>query len=117
MFSLFLSSAYAQTASGGAGGQPNPLASFLPFVIIFFIFYFLMIRPQKKRLMEEENMLKALNKGDEIYTKSGLIGTITGLTEKVVTLEVADGVKLKVLRGQIAGLAAKLFETKEEKKA
>lgn len=117
MFSLFLSSAYAQTAAGGAGGQPNPLASFLPFVIIFFIFYFLMIRPQKKRMMEEENMLKALNKGDEIYTKSGLIGTITGLTDKVATLEVSDGVKLKVLRSQIAGLAAKLFEVKEEKKA
>jgi len=114
MLSLFIAQASAQTAVGAAG-QPNPMMSFLPFVVIFFIFYFLMIRPQKKRMLEEEATLKALAKGDEIITKSGLLGTIVGMTDKVITLEVSEGVKLKVLRQQISGLAAKLFEV--EKKA
>ena len=112
MFDLF-PAAMAQQA---AGGQQNALMSFLPFIIIFAIFYFLMIRPQKKKMEEEQEMLKNLAKGDEIYTKSGLIGTITGQTEKVVTLEVTDGVKLKVLRSQVGGLASKIFESKEEDK-
>ena len=105
----------AVMAQDAAAQQPNPITSFAPFVIIFLIFYFLMIRPQKKKLQEEQSMLSALGKGDEIYTKSGLIGTITGMTDKVVTLEVADGVKLKVLRAHIGGLAKKIFEKKEEK--
>jgi preprotein translocase subunit YajC len=99
-----------------AGEQPNALMQFAPFILIFFIFYFLMIRPQKKRLDEENKLLAALNKGDEIYTKSGILGTITGVTEKVITIEIADGVKMKVLKSQIGGLAKRLFETTPEKK-
>lgn len=111
LFALSLiSSSFAQEAA--AAPAQNPMMQFLPLIIIFAIFYFLMIRPQKKRLQEEETMLKALGKGDEIFTKSGIIGKITGLTEKVVTLEVADGVKLKVLRSQIGGKAGSLFDDK-----
>jgi preprotein translocase subunit YajC len=106
MIDLFISSAQAQTA---ATSNQNGLASFLPFVIIFGIFYFLMIRPQKKKLEEEQSMLTTLGKGDEIFTKSGILGTITGMTEKVVTLEVSEGIKFKVLRSQIGGLASKIF--------
>ena len=62
-----------------------------------------------------KNLLAKLTKGDEIYTKSGVLGVITGLTEKIITLEIADGVKMKVLRGHIAGFSAPLFETKESK--
>jgi preprotein translocase subunit YajC len=115
MFDLFISSAEAQTAQ--ASGQQG-IAQFLPFVIIFGIFYFLMIRPQKKKLEEEQTMLTTLGKGDEIYTKSGILGTITGMTEKVVTLEVSDGIKFKVLRSQVGGLASKIFakEATEEGK-
>ncbi|MBT6326656.1 MAG: preprotein translocase subunit YajC [Bdellovibrionales bacterium] len=115
MLDLLISSSYAQEAAAGAQ-QPNPMMSFLPFVFIFFIFYFLMIKPQKKKLQEEQVMLKALTKGDEVYTKSGILGTIYGLTEKLVTLEVAQGVKMKVLRANIAGKSDVLFETKETKK-
>jgi preprotein translocase subunit YajC len=116
MFDLFISSAEAQTTPAGG---PEGLMSFLPFVIIFGIFYFLMIRPQKKKLEEEQAMLTTLGKGDEIYTKSGILGTITGMTEKVVTLEVSDGIKFKVLRSQVGGLASKIFAvatTEEGKK-
>lgn len=103
---------YAQAQNAA---QQNPIMSFLPFIVIFVIFYFLMIRPQKKKLEEEQNMIKALKSGDEIYTKSGLIGTIAGQTDKVVTLEVSQGVKMKVLKSQIGGLASKIFEKKEAK--
>jgi preprotein translocase subunit YajC len=74
-----------------------------------------MIRPQKKRLDEENAMLAALGKGDEIYTKAGILGTVVGMTDKVITLEVAEGVKFKVLRSQIGGLAKKIFEAAENK--
>lgn len=106
---LFFSTAHAQDAAA----QPNAFMQFAPLIVIFFIFYFLMIRPQKKRLEEEKKMMDALTKGDEIFTKSGMIGTITGLTEKIITLEVSEGVKIKVLRSQVGGPAKTLFEKKE----
>ena len=74
-----------------------------------------MIKPQKKRLQEEQSLIAALSKGDEIYTKSGVLGTIAGLTDKIVTLEISEGVKIKILKSQIGGLAKKLFESKEKK--
>lgn len=106
---LFFSTAYAQEGAS----QPNAIMQFAPLIVIFFIFYFLMIRPQKKRLEEEKKMIDSLSKGDEIYTKSGMIGKITGLTEKIITLEVSEGVKIKVLRSQVGGPAQSLFEKKE----
>ncbi len=111
MFDFIFPSAYAQTA---AAGQPNPLMSLVPFVFIFIIFYFLMIRPQKKRMQQEQEMLKSLTKGDEIFTKSGLLGTIHGMTDRVITLEVAEGVRIKVLRSEIAGQAKKIFEAEQK---
>lgn len=99
-----------------AAASGNPITSFLPLVAIFVIFYFLMIRPQKKQLDEEKKMLDALGKGQEIYTKSGILGTVTGMTEKVITLEIADSIKIKVLRSQIGGLASKIFEVKKDAK-
>lgn len=109
----------AMAAGEGTAASPvasqNPIMSFVPFIVIFFIFYFLMIRPQKKRLEQEQSFLSSIKKGDEIYTKSGIIGTIVGLTDSVATLEVSAGVKMKCLRSQVAGLTSKLFEKKEDK--
>lgn len=110
LIDLFIPAANAQEAAQAA---PNPMIQFAPLLIVFAIFYFLMIRPQKKRLEEEKKMIDELSKGDEIYTKSGIIGTITGLTEKIVTLEVSEGVKMKLLRSQVGGPAQVLFEKKE----
>ena len=107
-----ISSAYAQTdATSATAPQTNPAMSLIPFVLVFAVFYFLMIRPQKKRMEQEKTFLGALKKGDEIYTKSGIIGTIVGLTEKVVDLEITRGVKVKVLKSQIADKAEKIFAT------
>ena len=108
MINLFVSNAYAQAAAA----QPSPMASLLPFALIFMVFYFLMIRPQKKKMVEEQKYLSELTRGDEVYTKSGILGAITGFTEKVVTLEVSEGVRVKVLRGQIAGSSNQLFADK-----
>lgn len=112
MMNLFISDAFAQAAATGAK-QPAYM-QFLPIIFIFAIFYFLMLRPQKKQMEEEKKMLSDLQKGDEVYTKSGLLGVVAGMTEKVITLEVADNVKIKVLKSQVAGLSKKIFE-KEEK--
>lgn len=100
----------AGATAGAAANAPSPFASLIPFALIFVVFYFLLIRPQKKKAQQEQAMLSALNKGDEIYTRSGIVGTISGLTDKIVTLEVDQGVKIKVLRGQVGGQFNKLFE-------
>ena len=115
---FFIGSALAQEggAAGGAAGQQSPIGALMPFVIIFVIFYFLMIRPQKKKMEQEQNLLGSLKKGDEIFTKSGMLGTIAGLTDKIVTLELADGIKIKMLRSQIGGFSKAIFEAKEESK-
>lgn len=89
---------------------PNPMMQFAPLLVVFVIFYFLMIRPQKKKFDEEQAMIAALQKGDEVYTKSGIIGTIFGLSDKVVTLD-SEGVKIKILRSQIAGPLKSVLES------
>jgi preprotein translocase subunit YajC len=102
MMSLFVSNAYAQAA--GAQAQ-SPLMSMIPFVLVFVVMYFFMIRPQKKRMEEEQNFLNKLAHGDEVFTKSGILGKIAGITEKIVTLELEGGTKIKVLKSHVGGSA------------
>lgn len=82
--------------------QPSTLEMLFPFVFIFVIFYFLIIRPQSKRLKSHEQFLTGLKRGDEVITASGILGRIDGLTDQFVTLEIADGVKVRMLRKQVA---------------
>lgn len=110
MFDLFISSAHAQAA--GAPAQ-SPFVSFIPFVLIFVVMYFLMIRPQKKRMQEEQNFLTKLAHGDEVFTKSGILGKVVGITEKIVTLEIENGSKMKILKSHIGGSAAQLLADKK----
>ncbi|MAF77407.1 MAG: preprotein translocase subunit YajC [Halobacteriovoraceae bacterium] len=98
------------------GGAAPSLQGFLPIVIIGVIFYFFMIRPEAKKQKEQKALMDALQKGDEVYTSFGILGTVVGMTEKVITLEISENAKVKVLRSQIAGLSSKLFEKKETKK-
>ena len=92
--------AFAQTgaATGGAGGG---LAGFLPLILIFVVFYFLLIRPQQKKAKEHSAFLGQLKKGDEVVTSGGIHGKITGLTDTIVSLEIADGVRIKVNRPSV----------------
>ncbi len=85
--------------SAGAGGS---IASFIPLVLIFVVFYFLLIRPQQKQAKEHQQFLNDLKTGNKVITKGGIHGTITGLTETVVTLEIAQDVRVKVSRSAIA---------------
>lgn len=107
-----ISNSYAQ-AGAEAAKAANPVMQFVPLILVFVIFYFLMIRPQKKKFEEEQNMLSKLSKGDEVYTKSGLIGTVHGLTDKIVTIEASEGVKIKVLRTQVGGLLNTIMDEKK----
>lgn len=102
--------------SGGAGAQGSgSLASFIPLIIMFVIFYFLLIRPQQKKSKEHREMLGNLKKGDRIVTNGGLHGRITGLDEATLTLEIADKVRVKMDRGCVIRVlaAATPQETKE----
>jgi preprotein translocase subunit YajC len=110
MIFTFISSAFAQDAATAAATQPSPWTSLIPFALVFVVFYFLMIKPQKKRMQQEQDFINALKKGDEVYTKSGIIGTVNGISDKVITLEVNDGVKFKILKSQIGGSAKTLSE-------
>ncbi len=87
--------------AGGAGG----FASFLPLILIFVVFYFLLIRPQQKQAKLHKQFLNDLKSGDKVITKGGIFGTITGLTDTAITLEVAKDMKIKVTRDAIAGSA------------
>ncbi len=95
----------AYAANGGAVGAQGGIMSFLPLIAIFAIFYFLLIRPQQKKAKEHQAYLAALKKGDQVVTNGGLYGTITGLTDQVVTVEIADNVRVKVSRQHILGSA------------
>jgi preprotein translocase subunit YajC len=88
-------------AAGGAGG--GGLVSFLPILLIFGVFYFLVIRPQSKKAKEHQAMLTQLKKGDDVVTQGGIIGRISGIKDDEVTLQVQEGVRLRVLRSAITG--------------
>ncbi|HXG52139.1 MAG TPA: preprotein translocase subunit YajC [candidate division Zixibacteria bacterium] len=94
--------AFAQSAPAVDG--PSPLLNFLPLVLVFVIFYFLLIRPQQKKAREHQEMLKKLKKNDEVMTSGGIYGKVTALAENVVTLEVAPNVRIRVHRPQIAAV-------------
>jgi preprotein translocase subunit YajC len=94
--------AYAANGASPQGG----LISFIPLILIFVIFYFLLIRPQQKKAKEHQAYLANLKKGDMVVTSGGLHGQITGLTDTVVTLEIADNIRVKVSRQHILGSKA-----------
>lgn len=97
---MFVSPAYAQ-AAGGAGGAAA-ITQFIPLILIFVIMYFLILRPQQKRMKEHKNMVAALKRGDQVITQGGLIGKVTDVKEGEVTVEIAQGVKVRVVRGTIS---------------
>jgi preprotein translocase subunit YajC len=94
--------AFAQTAPGTGG--PNQLISFVPLILVFLIFYFLLIRPQQKKAKEHREMLSRIKKNDEVMTSGGIYGKVVNLTETVVTLEVAPNVRIRVNRPQISAV-------------
>lgn len=103
--SFFISDAWAEAAPAAA---PAPgLLEFVPLLLIFIVFYFLLIRPQMKRAKEHRKMTEALAKNDEVVTTGGLLGKITRIEETFVMLEIAQGVEVKVQRNAISALMPK----------
>ncbi len=96
--------AYAMGPQPGGGNQGSPFWSFVPIILIFVIFYFLLIRPQQKRAKEHRNLLSNLKEGDQVLTSGGIYGRITGIKDDKITVEISDRVRVKVNRGHIAAV-------------
>ncbi len=104
---MLVSTALAQGAPAGAPSAFDPMA-FLPLVLIFIVFYFLLIRPQQKKMKEHKAMIDALRRGDRIVTAGGLIGTITRVVnEEEIVIEIAEGVRVRVVRATVSHVLAK----------
>ncbi len=100
---MFVTPAYAQDA-GAAGG----LISIIPFILIFVIMYFLLIRPQQKKMKEHQAMVSALRRGDQVVTQGGIIGKVLKVKEDgEAEVEIAEGVKVRVLKATIANVISK----------
>lgn len=103
----FLAYAMGTGGTGGSGGQGGGLGAFLPLIIMFAIFYFLLIRPQQKKAKQHRAMLSAVKKGDKIISSGGLHGVITGLTDDVITMEIAPKVRVKISRSSVGAVIKK----------
>ena len=102
---MLISTAYAQ---GTGMFDQNALIQFLPLILIFVVFYFLLIRPQQRKAKDHKTMLDALRRGDRIVTGGGIIGTVARVdSSEEITVDIADGVRVRVLRGTITSVLAK----------
>lgn len=109
--------AYAMgTGGGGAGQGAGGFSSLIPIVLMFVIFYFLLIRPQQKKTKEHREMITKLKKGDRIITSGGLHGRITAVSDTTMTVEIADKVRVKIARGNVAQILQSSSQSQEPKK-
>lgn len=103
---MLISPAYAQAAGAAAG--PGLFESLMPLLLIFVVFYFLLIRPQQKKMKQHKEMLNTIRRGDKVVTGGGIIGTVTKVvSDGELQVEIADGVKVRVDRSMVSGLLAK----------
>ncbi len=100
---MIISNAFAAPTAGAQ----DPIMGLLPFIVIFVLFYFMLIRPQMKRAKEQKKMIETLQKGDEVITAGGLLGKITKVSEQYVSLEIADNVTIQVQKQTIQTLLPK----------
>lgn len=104
---MFITPAFAQAATGAPGGT-DFLIQILPFLLIFVIMYFLILRPQQKRVKAHQEMIKNVRRGDTIVTSGGLIGKVIKITDdSEVQVEIADNVRVRLSRAMIAEVRAK----------
>ncbi|MDP6179131.1 MAG: preprotein translocase subunit YajC, partial [Desulfatiglandales bacterium] len=93
--------AYALGGGGGGGQGGGGFGAFIPLILMFAIFYFLLIRPQQKKAKMHREMISTLKKGDKVVSSGGLQGVVTGLTDEVIIMEIAPKVRVKVSRGSV----------------
>ena len=115
---MFISPAYAQSSLfGGAGGDGGMLMSLLPFVLIFVIMYFLILRPQQKRVKTHQEMVKNVRRGDTVVTNGGLIGKVTKVVDDdqiEIEIEIADDVRIRQMRQMVSDVRAKGEPVKDD---
>lgn len=104
--SFFISDAMAE-GGAAAGGASDPIMGLIPFILLFVIFYFFLIRPQSKRVKEHKNMLGALSKGDEVVTNGGLLGKVIEIGDEFISVEIAENTQVKLQKQYIASLMPK----------
>lgn len=105
---MFATAAYAQSAAPGVGGGAALFTNIMPLVLVFAIMYFILIRPQQKKAREHKAMVDALRRGDQVITAGGIMGKVSKVAEDgVVEVEIAEGVKVKVVRGTITQVVSK----------
>ena len=98
---------FGATPAFAASKKQNPIMSMAPLVLLFVVFYFLLIRPQQKKAKHHKEMLSKVEVGDAVITTGGLYGKITKVAEETITIEISDGVRVKVSRAAIATRKAK----------
>jgi preprotein translocase subunit YajC len=106
MFDL-IREAIAFSAGPQGQGQANPLGGLIPIILIFVIFYFLLIRPQRKQQKEHARMIENLKKNDEVVTSGGVHGTIVAVKDNTLVLRIAEGVKIEIQRSYVAAVKKK----------
>ena len=112
---MFISPAFAQGGSMFGGGSDNMLVSLLPFVLIFVIMYFLILRPQQKRVKTHQEMVKNVRRGDTVVTNGGLIGRVAKVVDDhEIEIEIAEDVRVRQQRSMIAEVRAKGEPVKDE---
>ena len=100
---MFITEAFAQTAApGGAAGGADILMSILPFLLIFVVMYFLIIRPQRAAMKRRDELLKNIRRGDQVVTGGGIVGKVTSVDDDFVNVEIAQGVKIQVVKSTLA---------------
>lgn len=107
--------AYAMGQGGAAGQGTGGFSAFVPLILMFAIFYFLLIRPQQKKQKQHREMIANLKKGDRIITSGGIYGRITALNDNTLTVEIADKVRVKLVRGNVAALSQPSPQTQPSK--
>ena len=112
---MFISPAFAQGGSLFGGGSDNMMVSLLPFVLIFVIMYFLILRPQQKRVKQHAEMVKNVRKGDTVITSGGLVGRVIKVVDDdQVEIEIADGVRVRQMRQMVTDVRAKGEPVKDD---
>ena len=105
---LFVSPAYAQATGAAGAGAGSLIGNFAPLILIFAIMYFLLIRPQQKKMKDMKAMIEAVRRGDQVITGGGIVGKVTKVgDDKMVEVEIAAGVKVQVIKSSITQVLSK----------
>ena len=113
---MFISEAWAQAAGAPADGGFGAIMQFAPFILVFVVMWFLLIRPQQKKQKEHRAMVAALKRGDRVVTNGGIYGQVSHVADDHLMVEIADGVKIKIMRDAVAAVPGKPEPVKKEEK-